>query len=114
LGCARCESETGTPVEGRDRLKTRGKELLSDGCEAIGRYQGEVKKYIAANPFKSMDSVRERRCVGSRLRVDLERSNAGFRDAFRWAKFGSRNARRLRFTLTGRDTKAQQRRGRDQ
>jgi ElaB/YqjD/DUF883 family membrane-anchored ribosome-binding protein len=41
-------------VAGRDRLKARGRELLSDGRDAIGRYQGEVKKYIAANPFKTL------------------------------------------------------------
>jgi ElaB/YqjD/DUF883 family membrane-anchored ribosome-binding protein len=41
-------------VDGKERLKERGKEMLADGREAIGRYQGEVKKYIAANPFKTL------------------------------------------------------------
>ena len=41
-------------VDGKDRLKARGREMLSDGREAIGRYQGQVKKYIAENPFKTL------------------------------------------------------------
>ncbi len=40
--------------DGTDRLKERGKELLASGRESIERYQGQVKSYIAVNPFKSL------------------------------------------------------------
>jgi ElaB/YqjD/DUF883 family membrane-anchored ribosome-binding protein len=41
-------------VDGKERLKARGREMLSDGRDALDRYQGQVKKYIAANPFKTL------------------------------------------------------------
>jgi ElaB/YqjD/DUF883 family membrane-anchored ribosome-binding protein len=40
--------------DGTERLKERGREILDSGRETVERYQGQVKKYIAANPFKSL------------------------------------------------------------
>lgn len=40
--------------DGTDRLKARGKEILAGGRETLERYQGQVRKYIAANPGKSL------------------------------------------------------------
>ena len=37
-----------------EQLKQRGKDLLASGRETVGRYQGQVKKYIVANPFRSL------------------------------------------------------------
>lgn len=39
---------------GAHRLKERGLEMLDGGKETIARYRGQVKKYVAANPLKSL------------------------------------------------------------
>ena len=45
---------TDNVTDGAERLKARGRDLLASGRETVGRYQGQVKKYIAANPFRSL------------------------------------------------------------
>lgn len=39
---------------GVDHLKERGQELLAKGRDSIERYGGQVKGYIAENPFKTL------------------------------------------------------------
>ena len=40
--------------EGAQRLKDRGVELLDEGKEKLARYRGQARKYVAANPMKSL------------------------------------------------------------